>query len=611
MCGFVGTLGSVNGQIWTENAVKGMLHRGPDAQQTSRIAPDLWMGVARLAMTDPHPRANQPFVDQSSGNAISFNGEIYNYRDLRTKLESFGEEFQTDSDTEVLLKFLSTYGVAQVRQLNGMYSFAFYSKSENALYLTRDFLGKKPLYIRQSNGLIQWSSSQDTFRSRGKGNEISDVALTQYLSLGYLLDPVSLQTDVYSVRPGEAIRIDVKNRKLEVLNTVSNLESNSILNSQLRTLMHESVSDRVAGHDKIGVSLSGGVDSSIIAIELSKVKAEVTAYSAVWKDSDKQRYNFDAEAARVISKSLGLNFRPVEMVGSKLVEEELRKFLRAMEEPNNNPSGVSMMKLYEAMAGDGLRLVLTGDGSDEIFGGYQRYFSALKLPNLFKVNCSRVLKPMFADSFQPSRTSALINSQLNSNSPASWLYWHWSLNPQELRRILSSKPTINATYLSISEYVSRLAELPEENVGAKTLMLRDHKIWLAMESNRKLDRISMSHSIEARSPFQDERIINWAAQEMNKTKFKVMGKRALWSAYPEIQSVGTRNDKAGFTSPVGHWLRGNPDLISRSIDILSKDRRFTRSELLKLKDAPNRGHYRELMQLWSLVVLSVWLDLES
>jgi asparagine synthase (glutamine-hydrolysing) len=261
------------------------------------------------------------------------------------------------------------------------------------------------------------------------------------------------------------------------------------------------------------------------------------------------------------------------------------------------------------MAEDGQRLVLTGDGSDEIFGGYQRYSSAQILPNLFKLRSNRLLNPVFADTLQESRLPALINSQLSPSSSASWLYWHWSYSPRELQRVLDSQPSINETYRLIGKSIQELVELPKLIPGVQSLMMRDHKIWLPMESNRKLDRVSMAYSIEARSPFQDDRVINWARQDMIKSGFRQMGKVALWDAYPEMRQIGTRNDKAGFTSPVGHWLRGNPELVSRSIQILTRDKRFSRSELTRMQDAPSRGNYRELMQLWSLVVLATWFDL--
>ena len=608
MCGFVGSLGNVDGQDWTEKAVLQMVHRGPDSQQSLEIATSLWMGVARLAMTDPHPRANQPFIDPSSKNAISFNGEIYNYRQIRSELESLGEVFSTDSDTEVLLKFLSRYGIKDVWKLNGMFSFAFYSRSNDSVYLARDFLGKKPLYLKQMGGNFQWSSSQASFGNHGKQFGISDKALGQYLSLGYLLDPTSLHEEVYAVQPGESVSINLTDRKAEVLKLQRSNPTKSD-DSRLRTQMHQSVIDRVAGHEKIGISLSGGVDSSIVAIELSNLGLDTTAYTAEWKDSDKKRYNYDADSAKLISKSLGLKLRPVEMIKANQVETELRKFLLAMEEPSNNPSGVSMMRLYASMAEDGQRLVLTGDGSDEIFGGYQRYFSAQILPNILKFRVNRVFNPMFGDTIRESRVPSLINSQLSPRSPASWLYWHWAYSPRELKRILSFHPSINATYELMGKSIEDLVELPDATLGVQSLMMRDHKIWLVMESNRKLDRVSMSHSIEARSPFQDERIISWAHRDLANTKFKQMGKAPLWDAYPELREIGTRSDKAGFTSPVGHWLRSNPELVRKTVSILSEDNRFSVSELVRLQDAPNRGNYRELMQLWSLVVLATWFDL--
>jgi len=610
MCGIVGSLFVPNGVAWADEQTKNMHSRGPDSQIVKEVNSDLCMGVARLAMTDPHPRSNQPMVDPETGNAISFNGEIYNFREIRRDLELRKVSFQTESDTEVLLKYLTLNMLENLENLNGMFAFAFFSKSHNKVYLSRDKLGKKPLYFENNNDCFRWSSSLDSFKDQNHKASISDLALTQFLSLGYLLDPTTTKPEIEAVMPGEIIEINLNSRQITTSSFLKKKSISGESSSSLRKLLGDSVSDRIEGHQKVAVSLSGGVDSSIIAIELAKNCCEATAFTARWTDSDKERYNLDADVAHSVSTKLGIRIESIEMIRASEVEDELTKFLLALQEPNSNPSGVSMLKLYSEIAALDHRLVLTGDGSDEIFGGYARHLAVTRIPNLLKLQSKNLGKYIYSDS---RKYNSILNkamaTQVSMKSPLSWLNWHWIFNPLELSRILSPAMSMQWISDSMVSAILSIETFPKNLSSPQAIMLRDHQVWLAMESNRKLDRISMNYSIEARSPFQDDRVINWANTYMNTHKYKKLSKVALWENYPELRTLGVRRDKAGFTSPVGHWLRANSALVRSSIEILSRDPRFIAKELHYLMDAPQRGRYRELMQLWSLVVLATWMQL--
>jgi asparagine synthase (glutamine-hydrolysing) len=612
MCGIAGSLFAPNGFAWVDEQTKRMHLRGPDSQIVTEVNNSLCMGVARLAMTDPHPRSNQPMVDPETGNVISFNGEIYNFREIRRDLELRKVRFNTESDTEVLLKYLTIYMLENLENLNGMFAFAFFSKSHNKVYLSRDKLGKKPLYFENNNNGFRWSSSLDSFKERDKNSSISDLALIQYLSLGYLLDPTTTKNKIKSVMPGEILEINLDSRRIQKSSFLEKKLFTSEGSSSLRNLLGNSVSDRIEGHQKVAVSLSGGVDSSIIAIELAKKCCEVTAFTARWSDSDKQRYNFDADIARSTTSKLGIRIESIEMIRASEVEDELKKYLFALQEPNSNPSGVSMLRLYSEIAALNHRLLLTGDGSDEIFGGYARHLAATRIPNLLNLQSKNLDNCIYADSRKGnSILKKVMATQISVKSPLSWLNWHWIFTPLELSRILCPAMSMQWISDSMVSAVESIETLPKNLNSPQAIMLRDHQVWLSMESNRKLDRISMHYSIEARSPFQDDRIINWANAYMDSTKFKKLSKVALWENYPELKTLGVRRDKAGFTSPVGHWLRANSALVRSSIEVLSRDPRFIAKELHYLIGAPQRGNYREIMQLWSLVVLATWMQMEK
>lgn len=615
MCGIVGCLKLNDGLDWVSEQIQKIDYRGPDSQISRNVTSELVMGVARLAMTDPHPRSNQPMIDRDSGNAISFNGEIYNYLEIRKMLISQGVKFETESDTEVLLKYLGKVGFSRLSDLNGMYAFAFYSKSENQLYLSRDGLGKKPIYILKEGMTLKWSSSIASLQTPNSVRVISNDALIQYLSLGYLLDQTTTDSNIFALVPGEILTVDLASSNINS-SISSNIEFDKKSSSDksripLREVIGQSVKDRISGHVSVAISLSGGVDSSVLAIELANRNISSFAFTACWADSDKERYNLDAKVAKSVCSKIGINLEQVEMTQARDLPTELSRFLVAMQEPNNNPTGVSMLRLYERIASAGHRLVITGDGSDEIFGGYQRYASVNIVKSILNLQNERLVRKTFADvRNRRSFFRRVLETQLAPNSPFSWLRWHWIFTPRELTQISSESFSKSWSPQVLAKSVQAI-DPNNYSSNPESLMKRDHAIWLAMESNRKLDRISMHYSIEARSPFQDERVIDWANSYMRRTRHKNLSKAVLWQEYPELGDLGVRRDKAGFTSPVGHWLRANPKLVINSLDILARDSRFSKTGLSFYQDAPERGRYRELMQLWTLVVLATWLQMDE
>jgi asparagine synthase (glutamine-hydrolysing) len=351
------------------------------------------------------------------------------------------------------------------------------------------------------------------------------------------------------------------------------------------------------------------VDSTIVALEAIESGAKTSAYSAFWPNPDKSRYNTDSNTARNIAEKLGIHFELVQMIDVSEVEKELVRFVHAMHEPNNNPTGVSMMRLYEKISTDGHRLVLTGDGADEIFAGYKRYNIIRKIPNLFRINPDFLGNSLFLDSLNDGKiTRKLAQSQANPDHINSWLSWHTVFSPIELLRLLADPASKGLAYNEIQNKLTGLSRSTNLRDKVEIMMHRDSLIWLTMESNRKLDRISMHYSIEARSPFQDDFVRSSAAKIMQDSGYKQLNKSFLWKDYPELKVLGVRKDKAGFISPLGHWLRGNRKIIENSFEILSQDRRFSIPELIRLKDAPWNRNYREISQLWTLIVLAYWMQ---
>jgi len=543
-------------------------------------------------------------ISENGRSVITFNGEIYNYKELRRRMESSGIVFKTESDTEVLIKWLDVHGVSGLSDLNGMYALAYYSRIDKKLVLARDHLGKKPLYTLLNAGNLYWSSSLCSLIAHVGKPKLNRKSLYQYFSLGYTLDSNSILNGIQTVMPGQVISY---NEDLTLVRDKITPTSRS--NKDLRETLITAVKNRVEGHSNVALSLSGGLDSTIIAIALSELGISYKTYSAIWSDSDKTRYNTDAILAKNISQKLGVENLQIQMISSKNLPSEIDKFVRVMGEPNNNPSGISMLKLYEEISKNDNRLVITGDGADELFGGYARYSNAARAIKVFPI--PKFIQTGVASGGRTAWSRVVQNfavSQMNAANPLAWLHWHWVFRPADTSDLMPALFNKNAFIENLSEEITESFTLPSTANNVHSLLDRDRHFWLVNESNRKLDRISMEYSIEARSPFQDDEVIALSKELMQKANYKILNKNILRDVFPETVSLGVRDDKAGFTSPVGHWLRSNPEFLGESVKKLHKYEIFSKPYLDKLIMAPDTGSYKLIMQAWTTLIFSRWIE---
>jgi asparagine synthase (glutamine-hydrolysing) len=606
VCGIVGGFGQGTSEIIYKN-INLLNRRGPDHQAIKTFNNGLTLGSTRLAMTDPHPRSNQPMIDSATGNVIVFNGEIYNYKLIRKSLVNSGIIFETESDTEVLLKSIALYGIDFIAKLEGMFSFIFYEKNRNRVILARDYLGKKPLYYILENDRFFIASQVDFVKKFIKNLRLNLQSIKTYLQLGYLVDPDTMYEEIVSVLPGELIEIDLNNlriitKKMFIPEQILKPENLGVEDAVNRALL-----ERVSGHDKFAISLSGGVDSSIIAMRCSELGLKAQAYSMSWENSDKDRYQNDAFHAERISFKLGLNHKIIQMPPPENLDSLLTDYVLAMGEPNSNPTGISMMVLYSEIAKDNHRLVLTGDGADEVFGGYQRYLIANRLklvPEIASYNLERL--NFLTKTSSPILRKLLLLS-MKKNSTEFWLYWHSVSFEKQINKLLSIVPNTIPKL-----YGDELKELYKNSGnGASNLMFRDLRTWLPMESNRKLDRISMWYSMEARSPYQSEKVIGIGYHLLNSTMFGKVNKELLFNSFPSLNNLPLLQTKTGFISPIGHWLRSNPVLISESLNSISYFLPFQKNELHDLSTSAEKKDYKNIKLLWSLIVLNRWLLLNK
>jgi asparagine synthase (glutamine-hydrolysing) len=551
-------------------------------------------------MTDPYDRSNQPMVDLVSGNIIVFNGEVYNFKDIKKRLISSGITFNTESDTEVILKALSFLGPKIIADFEGMFAFSFYDKKSNKLIIARDYLGKKPLYYFLGKHKFFFSSQVRIINNYLKNLKINFQAVNTYLHLGYLVDPETMFKNVLSVKPGEIITLDLNTLSIE---SSINFIPKSIVQpdgSDLSINFDRAIAERTEGHKKFAISLSGGVDSSLIAMECIKLGLNADAYTMNWKTSDKEKYGLDAKQAKIISKELGINHKVIEMPSAKAIPLIVDEFVSAMDQPNANASGISMMYLYSQISKDGHRLVLTGDGSDEVFGGYDRYRLINKSIKIPKFHSLLLKNSVTKSNFKFIRQ--ISNILIPTNIPEFWLFWHLQTNKKALNRLWE-----NESDPSINLYGDELIDIyGNSDKNASSVMFKDLRTWLSMESNRKLDCVSMWYSIEARSPFQSENIIGQGYKNMKSSNFLKVKKESLYEAFPQLKNLSILKEKTGFVSPLGYWLRNNDELIDYSINSISEFLPLNKPELARLRGGPKNSNFNDIKMLWSLIILNKW-----
>ena len=601
MCGLVGIIGGDQSEFLMQNLYL-LKQRGPDSQGVLNVENKLTLGATRLSMTDPLTRSNQPMKDEVSKNIIVFNGEIFNFRGLRKQLITDGYKFVTESDTEVVLKGLSHYGIKFVEELEGMFAMAFYNYIDQTLILARDYLGKKPLYYSKDSTHFIFSSQLNIIRKFLKSTTTDECAVSTYLKLGYFVSPRTIYTEVKSLEPGEIITVDIDSLRIV---RKTRFVPKAIMNSnnlEIDGLVKSAINQRIIGHNKFALSLSGGIDSSIIALECAKLGVDFHAYTVRWPDSDKAKYNQDFLSANTLSKNLGIKFTAVDMVGFREIPAQIDNYIEAVGEPNSNPVGLSMMKLYSEIAKDGYRLVLTGDGSDEIFAGYKRYSLIKRFDKFPIIDNGYLLETAKKFSITPNSIQKILLTFTDSNSLNFWYHWQDLASDTYLRKFYprylleNSDIPIDDFYNKIINYDSKVANT----------MMRDLRIWLTMESNVRLDRVAMFHSIEARSPFQSEELIGAAYDKLAQENFKILNKTLLTQFYSYSKFLPSNTIKQGFESPLGYWLRNNPELILTSLKYIKTNFDFNSQMLDKLTNSPKKGQYKNFRFLWSLIILSRW-----
>ena len=626
MCGICGIIHTDTEKTVVPALVKEMCdviyHRGPDDDGIYTRA-NVGIGMRRLSIIDL-VTGKQPISNENGDMWIVFNGEIYNHQEIRNELQNRGHRFRTKTDTESIIHAYEEYGDKCVARLNGMFAFAIWDDRKKQLFLARDRIGIKPLYYFFDRQRFVFGSEIKSILKAGNIPKTIDLqALDHFLTFEYIPAPLSIFKEIRKLPPGHTLTLtELKNVNIRQYWDLP-VENNGVDILEKREELFETLQDavriRLMSDVPLGAFLSGGVDSSTVVALMSQVLNQpVKTFSIGFED---QTYN-ELNYARLIAKKFNTEHHEFIIQANAL--ELADKLLYYLDEPFGDFS-IFPTYLVSKIAKDFVTVVLSGDGGDELFAGYDTYIADQLATRYAKI--PRWLRNSFihpiVDSIPPSpKKKGLINRTKRfvegMKLPEDLHHARWMIFLQQIERELLYTNDVKSqilredSYQFIRKYFRNV--IPQTNDDINQQMYVDVKTYLVDNILVKVDRMSMATSLEARVPFLDHRVVELAATipgegKLQGRRSKIVLKQAMDKLLPrEILYRG----KEGFSIPIKNWIKN--ELKPMMLDILSRDRLkregfFNPDFVEKLIKEHLDGKENHSHRLWALMIFGRWYEI--
>jgi asparagine synthase (glutamine-hydrolysing) len=628
MCGICG-IAAANGAPPDVEAVKRMngrlVHRGPDSDGVfadDRVA----LAMRRLSIIDLEG-GDQPIANEDGSITVVQNGEIYNYRELRAELERRGHRFRTHSDTEVLVHLYEEHGEGFVERLRGMFAIALWDGRERRLLLARDRFGIKPLYYRLKDGTLSFASELKALLEQpGFSREIDPRAVAAFLAFNSIPAPLTVFAEARKLPPGTlAIWRDgeltqrryARPAPVEAGETRRRPEAS--LAEELRETLRDSVRAHLVADVPVGVLLSGGIDSAgLVALAAGEQAEPVKTFSVGFEEA-----SFDElDRARLVAKRYRTEHH--EIVLRPDAVELLPKLVEAFDEPFGDSSALPTYLVSELAAGE-VKVALSGEGGDELFGGYYTYVADLLAPRIGRLAslASPLIERLPSSSGKVSFDYKAKRFARGAKLPPleRHLGWKEIFTPAQRGALLADGPK-TAPYGGKSAHprewdpVDLYRERYAETAGAEPLARLqdvDLGIYLVDDLLVKTDRSSMAHSLELRVPFLDSEVAATALGLATPLKVRGLAKKRLLrrALAPLLPKAVLQGPKQGFSIPVAAWLRGPLQGFARetlSAETLARQGWLDPATVTGLLDRHCAGREDLSRQLWGLIAFTLWFD---
>jgi len=620
MCGICGIV-TLNGAPVDRDVVEAMnatlVHRGPDSDGL-HLNGRVGLAARRLAIIDL-AGGDQPIANEDESVHVVQNGEIYNYRELRRELESQGHRFRTQSDTEVLVHLYEEHGAGFAERLRGMFAIALWDDREQRLLLARDRFGIKPLHYRVRDGSLSFASElKALLRTPGFGREIDLDALDAYLAFGFVPGPLTIFEEARKLPPGsllvwqqgngENVRIEPYVSPLTAPATLRS-EGEAVLADELRDRLRDSVRAHLIADVPVGVLLSGGVDSSTLVALASELSSEPVRTFTIGF----QERNFDERsAARLVAERYGTDHHEVVMRPDAVAL--LPTMADVYDEPFADASAIPAY-LVSQLARTHVKVALSGEGGDELFGGYNAYVGHRLAPVLGRVAAAArpLVERLPSSSAKAStfdwRAKHFVRSAGQSAVERHYA-WRTYVPPDDRASIVL--PERRSGYDPLQLLAARYAESQGRDDLTRVMDV-DIGFSLVDDMLVKIDRASMANSLEVRVPILDSVIAELALALPAKLKVRGLSKKRLLkkAAEPLLPREIIRGEKKGFAIPLATWLRNELEPLTREVlspANLRSQEYFEPDAVGRLLDSHLSGRADEGKKIWALLNFCLWYD---
>ncbi len=626
MCGIAGYIDfSKNGSLEQLQKMAGCIqHRGPDDSGYELFdtpAAHIGLGFRRLSIIELSPLGHQPMKFEEAGLTVIFNGEIYNYREIRAELEAAGFTFKSNSDTEVILKSYAHWGVKCVDRFIGMFAIAMHDSKNEKLVLFRDRAGVKPVFYYQKGSLVLFGSELKIFFEHPRFEKsINYNALSLYFQRGYISAPHTIFQNTYKLLPGHFLEIDLKTEKanlqkywdvVDCYNQPKLSISYEEAKEETERLMLSAFQYRMVADVPVGVFLSGGYDSTAVTALLQKNSSQkIKTFTIGFNDP---KFN-EAHHARQVADYLGTDHHEHTCTYQDALEiVEHLPFI--YDEPFGDTSAIPTT-LVSRMARKKVTVALSADGGDEIFAGYPKYFNAVRrLAQLNKM-------PGFFQSATASAAS-LLGKRTDVSEQNKWsklVDYMSGQDPVKRFDIISQAMTFAETQQLLNKEIS-LINTPFDEGGLlnntndllSKFQATEYKTYMVDDILQKVDRATMSTSLEGREPFLDQRIIEFVARLPSNYKYRNgIGKYMLKDiVHKHVPKEIMERPKMGFGVPLESWLKNELKATLLQVineDSLRKQGIFNVERVIKMRDRYLNGDKIEFQRLSYLFLFQLWYN---
>ena len=600
MCGIVGFL---NGKENKQKIIKGMtdkiIHRGPD-EEGYYIDENIALGHRRLSIIDID-NGKQPMFSKDSNLVVVFNGEIYNYRELKKELEKLGYDFRTNCDTEVLLYGYEEWGEELPKKLRGMFAFAIWDKKNKNLFCSRDHFGIKPFYYYKNDKTFMFASEIKAFLEHPDFEKILNKDLVgPYLSFSFTPTNETLFKGVYALEPGTSLNfkdnkitikkyyeLDFKEKNSDYKQTVDKIEE----------VIDDSVKHHMISDVEVGSFLSSGVDSSYIVSFARPNKTYTIGY-------DLNQYS-EIKYAKNLTKELG-----IENISTKITKEEymktVPKILYYMDEPSCDPSAISLYFVSKEAVKD-VKVVMSGEGADEFFGGYNTYREEvdLKLYNKIPFKIRHILASIFEKLPEFRGRNLIVRRGIKLEEE--YIGVNKIYSEKERKKVISFNDNIRN-----KDITKTIFDKFKDKNNIIKMQAIDIKYWLTKDILLKADKMTMANSIESRTPFVDKEVFEIASSlpleyKISKTNTKVALREA---AKKSIPNEAYKKKKLGFPVPLREWMREDDvyNEIKNTINQEFVKEFFNQKYVLKLLEEHKKNKKDNYKKVWVIYSFIKWYE---